>query len=299
MWLISVSESVGPAILASPEPDRSSMWVLFRPHLKIPKGRVDRVAALPAWAAGPAVAPQALAPLGEDEQRCLGRGLVWNLQRGWTSRSPLRQSRGNGARVAAKAGGPPAPWGSHSSRGPLARAAPGRGGGQALGFQLEPLRPASCSKSFLRPGRAGAKWGLYFVSLVREPTSAAMAFPRPWLNPCHFRSCLPESYLRQVSCVHGGSRVTDSDAVCSSGLTSAQGPPPSAFPSMLHSCPLAPFMCQNLLFPGGWLQSHFPEAFGDSLTAHWGPFATSGFLLQLVRTSSTFYFIVDLFVNNC
>lgn len=66
-----------------------------------------------------------------------------------------------------------------SSLGPLTRVSPAKGGDRDLGFPLEPLRPASCSKNLLRPGRVRIKQGLCLSLLVREPTSVAREFPRP------------------------------------------------------------------------------------------------------------------------
>ena len=111
-----------------------------------------------------------------------GEGLGLGPAEGWTPGSHThthtprhpQPSGGSGARVAARAGGPPAPRGQHSSLGLLAWVSPGKGGGRASAFRLGPHRPASSSERLLSPGRIRIKQGLH----LSQPSGRRTA--EPW-----------------------------------------------------------------------------------------------------------------------
>ena len=182
-------------------------------------------------------------------------------------------SGGNGGRVAARAGGPPAPRGQRSSLGLLAWVSLGKGGDRALAFQLEPHRPASF-REVPRSGRTRTKQGLHLSQPSGRQTEPHHGVPKTQANPHNF-SCLPGFHLLQGT-------LCSQRAQCHA----------------LRCCLLfQTHCCPGPLYSG--ISQHAPLLSLRSIhSSKSTPLIAFQLLLQVVRTSSTLYFMAVLFVSN-
>lgn len=149
---------------------------------------------------------------GRGERRSVGKDSVWGLQ-----------SRGNGVRVAARTGRPPAPGADTA----LLACWPG----SLLANEERSLGlPAGAPRAFILFREASQtrqdqiKTGTPSQPALRETDSPAMGSPDLIIPSTSPALTSQSPTCSRVPCAHRGPRALDSDAACSLGLTLAQGP---------------------------------------------------------------------------
>ena len=130
------------------------------------------------------------------------------------------------------------------------------------------------SKRFLRPGRTRTKQGLHLSQPSGRQTEPPPGVPKPQANPHNF-SCLPGFHLLQGTLC---SQRAQCHALRCCLLFQAHCCPGPLYSGISQHAPLLP-LC-------------------SILSSKSTPLIAFQLLLHVVRTSSTFYFMVVLFVSN-